>query len=186
MARVLRRQPAPVTRHRPRLAGRRDFWLWGPVSSEISKGALRLRLDLRHDLRPHLEPQGSTYKAVKEEFLSRTPLPLTDAAVGPDGALYFTTGGRGTQSELFRVSYIGTESIAAADPPEHRQADARFAAVDRTVSPQESDREGYQRPSILFSSTKIASSATRPGLRSSTSPRASGKIAFSPRRTRNR
>ena len=26
----------------------------------------------------HLEPDGSTYKAAKEEFLSRTPLPLTD------------------------------------------------------------------------------------------------------------
>ena len=56
----------------------------------------------------HLEPHGSTYKAVKEEFLSRTPLPLTDAAVGPDGALYFTIGGRGTQSELFRVTYVGS------------------------------------------------------------------------------
>jgi len=57
----------------------------------------------------HTEPDGSTYKGTKEEFLSRSPLPLTDAAVGPDGALYFTTGGRGTQSELFRVTYIGKE-----------------------------------------------------------------------------
>ncbi|MFO0960605.1 MAG: c-type cytochrome [Isosphaeraceae bacterium] len=63
----------------------------------------------------HLEPDGSTYKATKEEFLSRTPLPLTDAAVGPDGALYFTIGGRGTQSELFRVTYVGDESTAPAD-----------------------------------------------------------------------
>jgi putative heme-binding domain-containing protein len=62
----------------------------------------------------HLEPDGSTYKAVKEEFVSRTPLPLTDAAVGRDGALYFTVGGRGAQSELYRVTYIGKEST---DPP---------------------------------------------------------------------
>ena len=54
-------------------------------------------------------PPASTYKGVKEEFLSRTPLPLTDVAVGPDGALYFTIGGRGTQSELFRVTYVGGE-----------------------------------------------------------------------------
>jgi putative heme-binding domain-containing protein len=57
----------------------------------------------------HLEPNGSTYAAVKEEFLSRTPLPLTDICVGADGALYFVIGGRGTQSELFRVRYVGKE-----------------------------------------------------------------------------
>jgi putative heme-binding domain-containing protein len=79
----------------------------------------------------HLEPQGSTYKAVKTEFLTRTPLPLTDAAVGPDGALYFTIGGRGTQSELFRVTYAGTESTAPADLTEPRMADQR--ALRRSI-----------------------------------------------------
>ncbi len=79
----------------------------------------------------HLEPRGSTYKAVKEEFLSRTPLPLTDAAVGPDGALYFTIGGRGTQSELFRVTYTGAESTAQADLKEPRLAEQR--ALRRSI-----------------------------------------------------
>ncbi|HUQ72998.1 MAG TPA: c-type cytochrome, partial [Planctomycetaceae bacterium] len=60
----------------------------------------------------HLQPDGAGYKATKEEFVSRTPLPLTDVAVGPDGALYFTVGGRGTQSELFRVTYVGNEPTA--------------------------------------------------------------------------
>ncbi|MHB1426021.1 MAG: c-type cytochrome [Gemmataceae bacterium] len=73
----------------------------------------------------HLEPDGSSYKAVKEEFLSRTPLPLTDAAIGPDGALYFSIGGRGTQSELFRVTYVGKESTDAVDPHDPRNADLR-------------------------------------------------------------
>jgi putative heme-binding domain-containing protein len=73
----------------------------------------------------HLEPDGSTYRAVKEEFLSRTPLPLTDAAVGPDGALYFISGGRGTQSELFRVTYVGKEPTAPVDYHEPRGAEAR-------------------------------------------------------------
>ena len=59
----------------------------------------------------HLEPDGATYKATKEEFLSRTPLPLTDVCINPaDGAMYFTIGGRGAQSELFRVTYVGKES----------------------------------------------------------------------------
>ncbi len=63
----------------------------------------------------HLEPQGSTFRATKEQFLSRTPLPLTDLVVGLDGAMYFTVGGRGGQSELYRVTYSGPESTAAVE-----------------------------------------------------------------------
>ena len=35
--------------------------------------------------------------------------------IGDDGALYFTTGGRNTQSGLYRVTYTGSEATAAAD-----------------------------------------------------------------------
>src|SRR5262249_54600473 len=73
----------------------------------------------------HLEPEGSTYKAVKEEFVSRTPLPLTDAVVAPDGALYFIIGGRGTQSELFRVTYFGKEPTDRVEYRDPRHADLR-------------------------------------------------------------
>jgi putative heme-binding domain-containing protein len=73
----------------------------------------------------HLEPDGSTYRAVKEEFLARTPLPLTDIAVGPDGALYFVSGGRGTQSELFRVTYVGKEATALVPYHDARGAELR-------------------------------------------------------------
>ncbi len=62
----------------------------------------------------HMEPDMSTYKATKEEFVSRSPLPLTDVAAGPDGALYFSVGGRGTQSELYRVTYVGNERTQPA------------------------------------------------------------------------
>lgn len=54
----------------------------------------------------HLTESGSSYVGEREEFLSRTPLPLTDVEIGPDGAMYFTMGGRGTQSGLFRVTYL--------------------------------------------------------------------------------
>src|SRR5262249_17442620 len=73
----------------------------------------------------HLEPPGSTSRAVKEEFLSRTPLPLTDLAVGPDGALYFVTGGRGIPSELFRVTYTGPEPTAPVEYRDPRGAELR-------------------------------------------------------------
>jgi putative heme-binding domain-containing protein len=56
-----------------------------------------------------LEPDGSTYKAKAEEFISGAPLPLTDGIVGPDGALYFLTGGRRLESDLYRVTYDGDE-----------------------------------------------------------------------------
>ncbi|MCR9064252.1 MAG: c-type cytochrome [Cytophagales bacterium] len=55
----------------------------------------------------HLFPEGSSYSAKREEFLSGVPLPLTDGAIGPDGALYFLTGGRRLSSDLYRVYYEG-------------------------------------------------------------------------------
>ena len=42
--------------------------------------------------------------------MSGSPLPVTDAVIGADGALYFTVGGRGAQSALYRVRYTGDES----------------------------------------------------------------------------
>lgn len=63
----------------------------------------------------HLEPQGASFAGKAEEFITGTPLPLTDAVVNPqDGALYFAIGGRRVQSGLYRVTYTGDESTAAA------------------------------------------------------------------------
>lgn len=73
----------------------------------------------------HMEPSGGSYKAVKEEFVSRTPLPLTDVVVGADGALYFSIGGRGAQSELFRVTYVGNDSTAPVERKDTKDADVR-------------------------------------------------------------
>ncbi len=73
----------------------------------------------------HLEPEGSTYRGTKEEFVARTPLPLTDVTVGRDGAMYFTVGGRGGQSELYRVRYAGTDPVAPVDGKDAREVAAR-------------------------------------------------------------
>ena len=64
----------------------------------------------------HLTPNGGSYVGERTEFVSRTPLPLTDVVIGSDGAMYFTIGGRGAQSALFRVTYVGDESTAPAKP----------------------------------------------------------------------
>ncbi len=58
----------------------------------------------------HLQPDGATYTGEKEEFVSGMPLPLTDGVIGPDGAMYFMTGGRRLDSDLYRVYYDGEES----------------------------------------------------------------------------
>ena len=63
----------------------------------------------------HLTADGASYKGVKEEFVSGISLPVTDSGIGPDGAFYFTIGGRGAQSALYRVYYVGKESTDPAD-----------------------------------------------------------------------
>ena len=55
----------------------------------------------------HLIPRGSTYMGAAEVFLRGQPLNVTDLGFGPDGAMYFVTGGRKTQSALYRVKYTG-------------------------------------------------------------------------------
>ena len=63
----------------------------------------------------HLKPDGSTYTGTKEEFVTGGPLPVTDAIIHPDGAMYFAIGGRRVQSGLYRVTYKGSESTAPVD-----------------------------------------------------------------------
>lgn len=63
----------------------------------------------------HMTPKGSTYIAEAERFVSAAPLPATDIVINPvDQAMYFTIGGRKTQSGLYRVTYAGTESTVPA------------------------------------------------------------------------
>lgn len=77
----------------------------------------------------HLKPDGASYTATTEEFLTGSPFPVTDAIVGHDGALYITVGGRGTQSALYRVTYTGPESTAPATGG--LDADTRMARSKR-------------------------------------------------------
>ncbi len=65
----------------------------------------------------HLTPHGRGYTATREEFIAGSGLPLTDAVIAGDGAMYFLTGGRRTGSAMWRVSYTGAESTA---PVEYR------------------------------------------------------------------
>lgn len=55
----------------------------------------------------HLKPEGATYTGSAEVFVKGKPLNVTDLDFGKDGAMYFITGGRDTQSGLYRVTYAG-------------------------------------------------------------------------------
>jgi putative heme-binding domain-containing protein len=70
----------------------------------------------------HLTPHGATYDASIETILRGIPLNLTALSFGKDGALYFITGGRGTESGLYRLTYVGKRI------KEHRKTDAELQA----------------------------------------------------------
>lgn len=62
-----------------------------------------------------LKKSGGTYAATSEVFLEGSPLNVTDLEVGPDGALYFITGGRGTNGGLYRVAWKGRIPAEVSD-----------------------------------------------------------------------
>lgn len=82
----------------------------------------------------HLAPNGASYEGAWENFVApkslhatsgKTPFNLTDVVIGNDGAMYFTIGGRNTQSYLYRVTYTGSEPTAPADLKNRDGAEAR-------------------------------------------------------------
>jgi putative membrane-bound dehydrogenase-like protein len=54
-----------------------------------------------------LKPDGAGYTAESEVFVEGRPLNVTDLVVGPDGWLYFCTGGRGTEGGVYRIVWTG-------------------------------------------------------------------------------
>lgn len=78
----------------------------------------------------HLTPEGSTYGGTYETFATAAPLPVTDITVHRDGALYFTIGGRRTQSGLYRIRYTGEldagdDSVAKTNNDAKDSSDAK-------------------------------------------------------------
>lgn len=72
----------------------------------------------------HLTPDGASYRGAAEVFVQGKPLNVADLEIGPDGGMYFVTGGRGTQSRLYRVTYPGFRGDEGPEAPD-RGAPAR-------------------------------------------------------------
>jgi putative heme-binding domain-containing protein len=88
-------------------------------------------------------PDGASYTAKPEEFITGQPLALTDIVVNPhDGAMYFAVGGRRTQSALYRVTYVGNESTAPS------KGDERFAK-ERALRRQLESFHGHNDPKAV-------------------------------------
>ncbi|HJT78930.1 MAG TPA: HEAT repeat domain-containing protein [Gemmataceae bacterium] len=58
---------------------------------------------------------GAGYQAEVEKFCVGNPMNVTDLGVAPDGSLYFTMGGRGSQGGVYRIVYRGKGRAAAAE-----------------------------------------------------------------------
>jgi putative heme-binding domain-containing protein len=92
----------------------------------------------------HLTPSGSGFTATSEEFMSASPLPLTDLEVSrADGALYVAIGGRKVQSGLYRVTYAGDESTAAI------KADTTPANAEHALRAKLEALHGKQDPAAV-------------------------------------
>lgn len=65
-----------------------------------------------------MEADGSSYRGLPERFCAAPALPVTDLVINPtDGAMYFLIGGRGLQSGLYRVRYVGDQATEPANYP---------------------------------------------------------------------
>jgi putative heme-binding domain-containing protein len=91
----------------------------------------------------YLKKEGSTYTATTEELVAGDGLPLTDAQIGKDGHMYFLTGGRRTDSAVWRIRYVGDEPTAPvkfsdqlAPDLDQKQALAALSSSDRTLRQQ--------------------------------------------------
>src|SRR5439155_9685357 len=76
----------------------------------------------------HFKPKGAGYSATSELFVSGRPLNVTDLTFGPDGAMYLITGGRTTQSGLYRISYVGPEIAVRPKTADERAQETASAA----------------------------------------------------------
>src|ERR1044071_453914 len=92
----------------------------------------------------HLKPIGASYSADYEVFLQGKPLNLTSLQFGRDGAMYFITGGRGTQSGLYRVSCVQPSATVAQTRAE--RTELKLAARARMLRRQLESYHGKKDP----------------------------------------
>ncbi len=120
-------------------------------------------------LNVRLKPRGAGFIADSEVFLKGQPLNVTDLDIGPDGAMYFCTGGRGTAGGVYRVIYkgqipdrmknLGSGIAAAIRQPQLESAWARqeIASIKRELG----DKWGQLVAGVAYSDDNPSHYRTR-------------------------
>ncbi len=114
------------------------FFDMPPVMAEFGRGSPTGVVNYRHDHFPEkyrdslfvldwtygrvlnlqLKKQGAVFTATTEEFMTgvgQFGFAPTDAAVGPDGSLYVSIGGRGTRGGVYRIRPVADENPTATE-----------------------------------------------------------------------
>jgi putative heme-binding domain-containing protein len=110
-----------------------------------------------------LKPKGATYDASAQWFLEGGPLNVCDLTFGPDGNLYFITGGRGSQSGLYRVTWTASDAnsqtsgaIDGDENPRHPHDDKLSADARETRKRLESFQRNVDASAIDFIWSQLA------------------------------
>ena len=96
----------------------------------------------------HLVPRGATYEATVETVLQGMPLTMTSLEFGQDGSLYFITGGRESESGLYRLSYEGPP-IPARPKTNQERTNEEAAKAARGLRRQLESYHGRRDPRAL-------------------------------------
>lgn len=86
----------------------------------------------------HLSPRGAGYACRVETFLAGRPLNVTDLDFGPEGNMYVITGGRKTQSAIYRIRYVG-QPIPLPSPTTQLSQREEFSRQSRDLLRKLSD-----------------------------------------------
>jgi hypothetical protein len=104
-----------------------------------------------------LTPRGGSFAGRAHTFLKGQPFNVTDLDFGPDGAMYLVTGGRKTQSALYRVRYVGPPETPIAPTPQQ---------IARGKHAEQSRKIRHQLKTLLSRDAKDAIPAAWPYLNS--------------------
>lgn len=97
----------------------------------------------------HQTPRGAGWLWRPETFLKGRPLNVTDIDVGPDGALYVITGGRGTESSLYRIRHNGGASVTMRILTFQQAAREKFSKGRRELRRSLEAFHGVQPPDAI-------------------------------------
>lgn len=96
---------------------------------------------------------GASYRGESTLLAEGSPLNISDIEFGPDGNLYFITGGRGSQSGLYRITYDAEteakgEGTKTKLSPEKEMESAHARIVRRKLEQLHTEQSSDQIPFI--------------------------------------